>query len=229
MLHIRPDVLVAQARVAELMPFHPEADILPLIKGDRFDELVGDIGRRGLRVSITTHKGQIIDGRNRYLACLKAGVEPKFVEFEGKDEEVTRFIISMNIHRRDLKPEERRELLKKLLKMNPEKSNRAIAAEIGVDEITVRRARRPTATNVAVDKRIGRDGKARKLPQRRQKPKLPPAEVIERCSEGVVLAVDMTLGTLGNDTASCRLLFESVRRRLTELEQEWLSEIAEVA
>jgi hypothetical protein len=49
---------------------------------------------------------------------------------------------------------------------NPEKSNRAIAAEIGVDEATVRKARKSsTAGSPAVEKRIGRDGKARRMPK----------------------------------------------------------------
>lgn len=47
---------------------------------------------------------------------------------------------------------------------NPEKSNRAIAADIGVSEPTVRRARKSTASPDAVAKRIGKDGKVRKLP-----------------------------------------------------------------
>lgn len=47
---------------------------------------------------------------------------------------------------------------------NPEKSDRAIAAAIGVGRETVRRARKATAPHGAVEKRIGLDGKARKLP-----------------------------------------------------------------
>jgi hypothetical protein len=49
---------------------------------------------------------------------------------------------------------------------NPHKSDRAIATEIGVSADTVRRARKSTARNRAVGKRVGRDGKTRKLPQR---------------------------------------------------------------
>src|SRR5690242_17274979 len=46
---------------------------------------------------------------------------------------------------------------------NPEKSDRALAAEIGVSQPTVLRARRKLAdTNVSVEKRIGLDGKQRK-------------------------------------------------------------------
>jgi hypothetical protein len=49
---------------------------------------------------------------------------------------------------------------------NPGKSDRAIAAEVGVSEKTVAKARRSTAEKSAVGSatRIGRDGKARKVP-----------------------------------------------------------------
>jgi hypothetical protein len=49
---------------------------------------------------------------------------------------------------------------------NPNKSDRAIAAEIGVAPNTVRTARQATAQDCAVDERVGLDGKTRKLPQR---------------------------------------------------------------
>lgn len=60
---------------------------------------------------------------------------------------------------------------------NPGKSDRAIAEEIGVSDQTVGRARRRTATPVAVTKRTGKDGKRRKMPRRKPKPE-PPADVI---------------------------------------------------
>jgi hypothetical protein len=50
---------------------------------------------------------------------------------------------------------------------NPEKSDRAIAAEIGVSHPTVAKARRETTGNdLPVDERVGLDGRVRKLPQR---------------------------------------------------------------
>lgn len=47
---------------------------------------------------------------------------------------------------------------------NPTKSDRAIAADIGVSAMTVQRAR-PTVTDVTVE-RMGLDGKVRRLPER---------------------------------------------------------------
>jgi len=54
---------------------------------------------------------------------------------------------------------------------SPRKSDRAIAAEIGVSHPTVARARRETTgNNFPVDTRVGLDGKVRQMPKR--KPKL---------------------------------------------------------
>jgi hypothetical protein len=53
----------------------------------------------------------------------------------------------------------------KAIERNPEKSNRAIAEEIGVSYETVRRER-PTDTNVSVEPRTGKDGRRRKMPRK---------------------------------------------------------------
>ena len=58
------------------LAFHPLADVLPLIEGSEFAELVVSIKQNGLRDPITMLGEMILDGRNRYLACLEAGIEP---------------------------------------------------------------------------------------------------------------------------------------------------------
>ncbi|UPK31756.1 hypothetical protein IVB18_25845 [Bradyrhizobium sp. 186] len=51
---------------------------------------------------------------------------------------------------------------------HPQKSDRAIAEEIGVDHKTVAKARARTGDHSPVEKRIGKDGKARKMPEPKQ-------------------------------------------------------------
>jgi hypothetical protein len=69
---------------AKLKP-HPYAATYPPMHPEEFEALVEDIKVRGLKRDILLFEGMILDGRNRYEACLKAGVEPHFVEYEGED------------------------------------------------------------------------------------------------------------------------------------------------
>jgi hypothetical protein len=88
-----------------VLTFHPLADVLPLIEGAEFGRLVADIAEHGLLNPITVHDGKILDGRNRQRACHAAGVEPRYVEFDGKDPAA--FVLSQNLARRHLGPSER--------------------------------------------------------------------------------------------------------------------------
>jgi acetyl esterase/lipase len=92
-------------RGAEMIAFHPLADLLPLLQGAEFDRFVADIAEQGLLNPITTYQGKILEGRNRALACRAAGIEPRYVEYEGKDPAA--FVLSQNLARRHLGPSER--------------------------------------------------------------------------------------------------------------------------
>src|SRR5262245_55724152 len=130
------------------LQFHPLADIFPLMEGEEFDALVADIKAHGLREPIVTYDGMILDGRNRYRACLAAGKAPRFYGAfwaEGKklcavDDPAT-YVISANIHRRHLTAEQKRELIAKLIRATPEKSNRQIAKTAGVSHTHVNKVR----------------------------------------------------------------------------------------
>ena len=84
------------------MNFHPIAELFPLIEGDEFDALVLDIKLHGLIEPITTYQNLILDGRNRYNACIAAGVEPRYIEYTGDDPAT--LALSMNLKRRHLTP-----------------------------------------------------------------------------------------------------------------------------
>lgn len=88
--------------------FHEVAAIFDLMEGQAFRNLVNDIRDHGLREPIWLHRdGRIVDGRNRYRACLEAGVEPQFRQFEGNDVQLVTFVVSLNLHRRHLDESQR--------------------------------------------------------------------------------------------------------------------------
>jgi hypothetical protein len=108
------------------LPYHPLADIFPLIEGAEFEEMVADLKARKERgeknvllEKIVLHEGKILDGRNRYRACIEAdlfkpGSDAKvhirdtthFVVLPA-NQNVIEFVVSKNIHRRHFKEGQR--------------------------------------------------------------------------------------------------------------------------
>lgn len=81
--------------------------------------------------------------------------------------------LSLNVHRRHLSADDKRDLIAKVLKAAPEKSNRAIAKQVKADDKTVGTVRREleaTAEIPQLEKTIGADGKARKQPSKKSEP-----------------------------------------------------------
>jgi ParB-like chromosome segregation protein Spo0J len=125
------------------IPFHPLANRFPLMEGEELDALVADIRKHGLRESIILFEGKILDGRNRYRACIEAGAEPAYSKrFTGTQADAVAFVISANIHRRHLTPAKRREVIATLLLSDPTKSDRRIAEETRSNRTTVGQVRK---------------------------------------------------------------------------------------
>lgn len=81
---------------------HPLCTLFPRLGDEEAARLAEDIKANGLREPITLCGGMILDGGNRYAACITAGVEPQFVEFDGPS--IAAFVLSENLHRRHLTP-----------------------------------------------------------------------------------------------------------------------------
>lgn len=84
------------------LELHPLCTLFPRLVGAEFDALVEDISANGLQQPITVHDGMVLDGGNRYAACLAAGIEPVLRDFDGAD--AVAFVLSANLHRRHLSP-----------------------------------------------------------------------------------------------------------------------------
>ena len=173
------------------LKFHPLADIFPLMEGAEFDALVADIKAHGLREKIDLYQGKIVEGRNRYRALQRLGIDPsadpgKYFRKaiyahtvggeiapheQNNDDRVRAYVISKNIHRRHLTPEQKRDLIAKVIAAKPEASDRRIAKQVKADHKTVgaiRRAKESTGEVSPVAKRVGADGKARKQPAQKK-------------------------------------------------------------
>jgi ParB-like chromosome segregation protein Spo0J len=88
--------------------FHPVANVFPLMDDAALDDLAKDIAANGLHEPIWRHKdGRIVDGRNRWLACQRAGVPCPDRTFEQGDRQLVPFVISLNQRRRHLKESQR--------------------------------------------------------------------------------------------------------------------------
>ncbi|HET98773.1 MAG TPA: hypothetical protein ENH89_00060 [Aurantimonas coralicida] len=84
------------------LTFHPASEMFPLLSDADLAALASDIKANGLREPITLHPdGSILDGRNRYRACINVEVEPRFVEWDDQGTPEV-FVISMNLYRRHL-------------------------------------------------------------------------------------------------------------------------------
>ena len=81
---------------------HPLCTLFPRLPDAELRQLADDIAANGLQQPIVLHDGMILDGGNRYRACLLAGVEPVFTTFAGAS--IVQFVLGANLHRRHLTP-----------------------------------------------------------------------------------------------------------------------------
>ena len=87
--------------------FHEFAEIFPMMSEEALSSLAADIKANGLREPVRLFEGRILDGRNRFLACRRAGVPATFEEFRGDRDAALRFVISLNLERRHLDESQR--------------------------------------------------------------------------------------------------------------------------
>ena len=87
------------------LEIHPLAEVFPVLEGEERAALVADIRAKGLQSPITLCDGKILDGRNRYLACIEADVPIRTETYDGSDP--LGFVHSANLLRRHLNESQR--------------------------------------------------------------------------------------------------------------------------
>jgi ParB-like chromosome segregation protein Spo0J len=99
---------------------HPFADAFPMLDQSELRKLADDIQQNGQHQPIlVTEDGQILDGRNRWAACERAGIKPVTKVIHGDDEELLKLVVSMNLHRRHLNESQRGMVAAKLADLKP--------------------------------------------------------------------------------------------------------------
>lgn len=88
---------------------HPAADVFPMMTEDELRELAADIRTHGLRQAVVMVGERILDGRNRVSACALIGMEPRFRQYEGPNDEadLLDYVVSQNFARRHLTASQR--------------------------------------------------------------------------------------------------------------------------
>ena len=110
------------------MKFHPIAEVWPLMGEEDLAALAEDITRNGLLEPVWTYEGKILDGRNRWLACQKAGVDCPTRAYTG--ESPVAFAFAQNERRRHLSSGQRAALaveIKPRLEEEAAKRRRALS------------------------------------------------------------------------------------------------------
>lgn len=96
------------------LTIHPFASRFRMMSDLEFEALKEDIRENGVQEKILLFRGQILDGRNRFKACVELDKEgtlpagnPPFADFVGTDEEAGRHVTSLNLLRRHLTKSEK--------------------------------------------------------------------------------------------------------------------------
>jgi hypothetical protein len=90
----------ARMVLGPLMDAHPAAEFFPMLGETEFETFKADIAANGLHEAIWICDGKILDGRNRYRACVELGITPLFRTYTGPSP--VSFAWSQNGERRHL-------------------------------------------------------------------------------------------------------------------------------
>jgi ParB-like chromosome segregation protein Spo0J len=84
--------------------FHEIANAYPMMDKLEFDNLVNNIAENGYdeKQPIYLYENKILDGRNRYNACMDLEIEPIYVTFEGTYEKAIESSRQLNSYRRNM-------------------------------------------------------------------------------------------------------------------------------
>lgn len=111
-------------------PISGLAKIFPAMPKEDYDRLVASIKENGLIEPISVWRGEVLDGRHRYQACVDAGVAPEFSVLND-DIDPVKFIIAKNDDRRNLDSSQRAIVAFRLSEWSKVGGRRVAPPEVG--------------------------------------------------------------------------------------------------
>lgn len=116
-----------------------EFQVMPPLTVDEYNDLHDSIKEHGVQVPITVDENSIvIDGHHRRKIASEIGIDcPTVVKAGLTDTEKRTLALSLNIDRRHLNREQKRALVERSIKADPQLSNREHARRTGANDKTV--------------------------------------------------------------------------------------------
>lgn len=152
--------------------------LLPRLSDEEYEALKNDIAENGVRVPIDIDEnGTILDGHHRAWITADLGIDCPRRLVAGLNEEQKRtHAVAVNVHRRSLSREQRRELIQRSLKADPQLSDRQHAERAGTTHPTVASVRRTLEASGELESftsRVSKDGAQRPATQTAPQPDHP--------------------------------------------------------
>ena len=198
-----------------------EYQLLPPLSEEEYAALKEDIAKRGVLVPVEYDEdGNILDGHHRVKICEELGIKnwPSIVRIGMSEEEKTEHVLALNLDRRHLTREQRRELVAKLREQGW--SLRRIAEKVGISHEQARID--AGVKNLTPATVIGADGK--QYPATKRKPTPKPYVIVDKPKdvERVVRAVD----TVEDDIPAKRVELKQLEKIAREVKKPILEEIS---
>lgn len=168
---------------------------LPRLSDDEYQSLEDSIREHGVQVPIVIDENRsIIDGHHRAEIAERLGIEcPRKFALDLTDEQKRTLALSLNLDRRHLSREQKRQLIASSVKADPHLSNRQHAERTGVDHKTVGSVRNHLEATGEIPQsevRVSADGHIRPATQPARPTPEPPAIDIDRPTPRAVVGID---------------------------------------
>lgn len=203
-----------------------EYQLLPPLSEEEYAALKEDIAKRGVLVPVEYDEdGNILDGHHRVKICEELGIKnwPSIVRIGMSEEEKTEHVLALNLDRRHLTREQRRELALKLRQQGW--SYPKIGEALGAGKSTIERDIKSAFPNGKPDlpsRIVGKDNK--QYPATKLKPTPKPYVIVDKPKdvERVVRAVD----TVEDDIPAKRVELKQLEKIAREVRKPILEEIS---